>query len=583
MNLGHGSARLLQVFVGLGVAWLVGCSEVPEEEALSRGRPRGAVLVSIDTLRADHLGIYGYSRDTSPHLDALARESVVFDIAIAQAPSTLTSHLAMFTSLFPSQFFPTARGPVPPTGHGLSNEIPTFPEIFQEAGFRTAGHTEGGYASGMYGFRRGFEVWTDPHSTSSTDIERTVGRGLDFLRLMADRPDERFLLFLHTYSVHDPYEPPPPFRGMFTSGEPPTSDPASAATLLDVNADRRGSSDAEAKYFAARYDEGIRYADEVLGRLWSELKDLGLDEEIVLVVTADHGEEFLEHGRYLHTQLFPEHLRVPLLVRIPDATPGRVATAVRSIDIAPTLLDVMGLPPLPGASGRSLRPWLASDGSHSESAVAVSAEAPRPVCAETWDSGSRMKMLLADTGEDLIWSLQELPSIDPGGAWISRSAEFDLPFGAAGGRGALRLLAFHQPRTIRLYGSDGVLLKREIPTRWVELDLPEHAEGSRLRIEVDDCVSPSRLGESGDPRCLGVQMARPVLQRNAHFAGFPRQPLTKTRPDALIGRRLEQAFEDCSPPLLAEAKRVQTETADRQALCALGYLSEQECPGSSEP
>ena len=542
--------------------------------------------MSIDTLRADHLGAYGYHRDTSPHLDALASESVIFDVAIAQAPSTLTSHLAMFTSLFPSQFFPTAEGPVPSEGHGLSPEIATFPEIFRAAGFRTAGHTEGGYVSGVYGFQRGFEEWTDPTSTHSSDVERTVQMGLDFLTRVAAQPDERFLLFLHTYSVHDPYEPLEPYRGVFTD-QAPTADPASARTLLAINAGQRPTSAEEADYFAARYDEGIRYADAVLAQLWKGLEELGLGDDVAVVVTADHGEEFLEHGRYLHTQLYPEQLHVPLLMRVPGVTPRRVTTPVRTIDLAPTILDLMGLEPLPRASGRSLVPLLGGGPSDGGAPDAERANWPtEPICAETWYDGSLSTLLLAPDEDGALWTLRELPSIDPGGAWITGAAEFDLPFSQQAvpeGAPLLRLLAFHEPREIRVMAGAQVLLERTVPPEWIEVELPSSAVGLRLRLEVEGCVSPSQVSDSDDPRCLGVQMARPTLQRRRYLTGFPTSPLVPTRPSLDLGRQLEEGLRDCAPPLLANSIRLEPDDMDREGLCALGYLSEEECPAAGAP
>ena len=571
-------SALAWVLLTAAVCLLFGCAgDDPRQVSEPKPEPpRGVVLVSIDTLRADHLGAYGYHRDTSPYLDALAAESVVFEAAIAQAPSTLTSHLAMFTSLFPSQFFPTARGPVPAEGHGLSTEIPTFPEILHDAGFRTAGHTEGGYVSSVYGFERGFEEWTDPTSSRSTDIEQTVEKGLDFLTRMAARPDERFLLFLHTYSVHDPYEPPESYRGLFTR-EAPTDERASAQTLLAVNAGRRATSEEEAEYFAARYDEGIRYADSVLARLWNGLEELALGDEVAVVVTSDHGEEFLEHGRYLHTQLYPEQLHVPLFVRVPGVEPRRVAMPVRTIDLAPTLLDLLALEPLRRASGQSLVPFLTSD---QEAADEIAQ--PEPICSETWYAGSLTNLLLARADDGWLWTLRERPSIDPGGAWVSDALEFDHPFspGAAG----LRLLAYHEPRTIRVKTSGGeTLLERVVPPEWIDVELPRSAAGRRLRLEVDGCVSPSRTEGSDDIRCLGVQMAQPVLQRRTYLAGFPASPLVPKRPSPDAGPDLEDALGRCAPPLLAESTALDPGETDREGLCALGYLSEEQCAADRRP
>ncbi|KAB2958230.1 MAG: sulfatase-like hydrolase/transferase, partial [Thermoanaerobaculia bacterium] len=163
--------------------------------------PRGVVLISIDALRADALGVYGSARPTSPFLDGLARRATVFENAFCQIPSTLPSHLSMLTGLYPTQ-----HGVMPPSDV-LSTAIPTLPEMLRAAGVRTFGHSEGGYVQGGYGFARGFEEWSDTAYAADTDVERTFGRGLESLSRVAR--GERFFLFLHTYSVHDPFAPPP--------------------------------------------------------------------------------------------------------------------------------------------------------------------------------------------------------------------------------------------------------------------------------------------------------------------------------------------------------------------------------------
>ena len=174
------------------VVLLTGCT--PESGTTL---PRGAILISVDPLRADRLGLYGHPRPTSPFLDELARQAVVFDNAIVQVPGTLPSHMSIFTGLFPGE-----HGVRPPDD-SLSPAIPTLPEVFQSHGFRTAGFTEGGFVSGRFGFARGFEHFDDSAAKIPTDVEDTLARGIEFLSGL-DR-HERFFLLLHTYCVHDNY------------------------------------------------------------------------------------------------------------------------------------------------------------------------------------------------------------------------------------------------------------------------------------------------------------------------------------------------------------------------------------------
>ena len=165
-------------------------------------RARNVVLISLDTLRADHLGVYGHHRDTSPHIDALASESFVFERALASSPNTTPSQMSMMTSLYPNRHGYTGQG------GQLTADQPTLASLLREAGFHTAGFVDGGYMRAEFGFDRGFEVYDD----RTGGIARILERAIAWLE-EADR--EPFFLFLHCYDIHSPYRPPAPFRGMF--------------------------------------------------------------------------------------------------------------------------------------------------------------------------------------------------------------------------------------------------------------------------------------------------------------------------------------------------------------------------------
>ncbi len=330
---------------------LPGCGDGGPAPSAAPAPPptRGYLLISHDPLGAKHLGAYGSERPTSPFFDSLAGRGVLFENAFVQYPSTLVSHMSIFTGLYPQQ-----HGVFPPSFR-LSPEIPTLPERFAQAGFRTAGHTEGGFVGRGYGFARGFDEFTDPRFRDTTDIEKTFEKGLAFLRGLA--PEERFFLFLHTYSVHDPYLPPEPYASMFWPDEPPPG--PDRLPIRRVNAGLFGVDERLLEYYEALYDGGVRYADSVLESFFAELGELGLDSQTTVVITSDHGEEFRQHGRVGHTQVYPETLHVPLLVLHPELGTGRrVRELVQSIDVAPTLLELAGAPPLEAASGRSLVPLI---------------------------------------------------------------------------------------------------------------------------------------------------------------------------------------------------------------------------------
>ena len=308
---------------------------LPEVGWPDRLRPtRGYILLSVDTLRADHLSAYGYGRETSPFLHSLTdRPGVLFEQAWAPYPSTLPSHVTMLTG-----YGPTEHGVRPPSGV-LAPAIPTAAERFRDAGFRTAGFTEGGFVAGGFGFSRGFEQFDDEDYRDDRDVERTFGHGVRFLEGLEE--SERFFLFLHTYSVHDPYTPPAGHRAHFRDSADLPERLPDGPLLSAFNRGTAELSPGEVEDFEALYDGGIRYFDGVLAHFFADLTRLALLEDVTIVITSDHGEEFLEHGRVAHTQLYPETLTVPLLILHPDLPiGGRVRRLVELTSTTPTLWDL---------------------------------------------------------------------------------------------------------------------------------------------------------------------------------------------------------------------------------------------------
>lgn len=308
--------------------------------------PRGVVLLCLDTLRADHLGAYGYERPTSPAIDALAAESVVFERAIAQSASTLPSHRALFQSRLASAARPDA---------------PVLAEVLRAAGFRTAAFTGGGNVAAAFGFGRGFERYDE-------DREGLVSALAELESWLAERGGERFFVFLHTYDVHLPYDPPPPFDTMFG---PAYSGPIDGRNSRDVLRRQRGLDGAAARpakplsetdqeRIVGLYDGGIRYTDGLVGALRRILDRLGLADETLLVLYSDHGEEFADHGSWIHSHtLYDELVRVPLIWHQPGLAPARVAAQVRLMDVGPSLLAAVGVAPPDAFEGESLLPLLA--------------------------------------------------------------------------------------------------------------------------------------------------------------------------------------------------------------------------------
>ncbi len=353
-------------FVAAAVLLLAAACSRPPAAEIPPARPN-LLLISLDTLRADHLGCYGYHRDTSPRLDALAAESVRFAAAYAPAPWTLPSHAAMLTGMHPYDIgFDNQWRTLP-------QEIPVVAELLAEAGYRTAAFVDSqarGFVGAERGFGRGFERYQHaPHRQGGLrfDMAATVDAALDWLDSEGPDPERPFFLFLHTKSVHAlpndeaclddrclPYDKPEPYRFRYVSSEQaPFSwsspeDGSGQAYLWSQNAKiLRGELDPETypgerlAVLEALYDAGIHYVDVHLGRLFDELGERGLDEGTAIVVTSDHGEAFLEHSLFLHQEVYDTQLRIPLIVRLPgsSATAGRVAAPqVTLADIVPTLL-----------------------------------------------------------------------------------------------------------------------------------------------------------------------------------------------------------------------------------------------------
>ena len=306
---------------------------------------RGVVLVVLDTLRADRLGCYGYERrPTSPRLDRLAQAAVVFENAISHAPWTIASVTSILSG------FPDTRA----FDGGLARSLV---EDLTAAGIRTAAFTEGGYFTADFGFDRGFTEFHEEHYLHGGTIERTVGAALDWL---AEREEERFFLLVHSYEAHMPYE-----HATFTAG----MEPARFGALFSEEAHEAVSSGAleltpsELELLEALYDGGVEACDREVGRLLDGLADLGLDDEIVFVVTSDHGEELAEgrhprfagdHGHGLNEEL----VHVPLIVAHPRFSARRVAAQVRSMDVLPTVLELLGVSAPVDVEGRSLLPLL---------------------------------------------------------------------------------------------------------------------------------------------------------------------------------------------------------------------------------
>ena len=336
------------------------------------------LFILVDTLRADRLGSYGYERDTSPTLDYMASTGARFDRHLAQSSWTKCSMASLWTGLNP------ARTGVLRFDHALPSEALMPAEIFKEAGFRTAGIWRNGWVAPNFGFDQGFEVYgrparkpmpkgyrrENPHITLEGTDHDAVDNAIEFLRVHGE---ERWFLYMHLMDVHQ--------------------------YLYDENSALFGST------YSDVYDNSIRHTDDVLGRFLTHLAETAQLEKTLIVITSDHGEAFSERGHEGHAKnVYRETTEVPLILGFPFRVEGGLAMDIRTsnVDVWPTVLELLGLPPLEDTDGRSLVPDLlaAAQGkpvaesgpvafSHLDRTWGQQRNSPRPTVAAI-DSGYRL-------------------------------------------------------------------------------------------------------------------------------------------------------------------------------------------------
>ncbi len=372
----------------------------------AEGAPQGVIMIQADTLRPDHLGLYGHKRDTAPFLARFASEAAVFQNAYAQAGWTKVSTPSIMTSLYPSTHGVAA---IPDR---LPASATTLAEVYRTAGYATLSLSSvmftGQFTNLHQGFEELHELTSVPDSggpyTSKTAREY-VDRAIDWIER---HRDERFFIYLHVFDPHSPYEPRRPYATMYA--DPSRREDhirqreALRKTIKAPFLAGRGMATREemvaagvdpAAYIAYDkdlYDSSIRGMDAELARLMERLRTAGVDQNTAIVFLSDHGEEFHEHGRMWHGQsAYGEMVRVPLVVRWPGQVAARrIDEAVQLIDVMPTLLDLSKLAHPEGLQGQSLLPMLQPSANAGPGTVSA-ADTPsrrRPVIIEKRPEGS---------------------------------------------------------------------------------------------------------------------------------------------------------------------------------------------------
>jgi arylsulfatase A-like enzyme/thioredoxin-like negative regulator of GroEL len=291
------------------------------------------VLITIDTVRADHLGCYGYKQAHTPTLDALAREGVLFRTAVAQVPLTLPSHCSIMTGTYP-----TLHGVRDNLGYTLGDDPPTLATLLKQKGYVTAAFVGAEVLDPRRGLNQGFDTYSCPFRRKPgrnnplifnlPDVRRpaeeVVNDALSWMRSQPRGAIKPFFVWIHLYDPHLPYDPPEPFRSLLPS----------------------------------RYDGAIAYADNAVGKFLAYLREQSLYDPALIITASDHGESLGEHGELTHGYfIYDATLLVPLIIKPPAnaaIAPRRVDASVRTIDIAPTVLQLLGIPPAPRMQGSSL-------------------------------------------------------------------------------------------------------------------------------------------------------------------------------------------------------------------------------------
>ncbi|UCH33867.1 MAG: sulfatase [Armatimonadota bacterium] len=361
-------AGAIVALLAVALAFATGCGS-------RNRRPLNVLLITLDAQRADHLGCYGYHRETSPNIDALAARGVLFRQANANAPWTLPSFASILTSQFPMDHGATTPRRALPGSNWL------LPKIMQRHGYFTAAAIASGFVAPHYNIAQGFNRFvgdrfkdeTTAHFRCMDSPPWVTDFGLKFLKVHRDQP---FFLWLHYLKPHDPYLWQPKHRFL----DAPPTDLPEYLSLPWLTSHQDELTPKQMHEIVALYDGQTAYADSYIGQILGQLDRLGLRERTVVVLSSDHGEQFLQHGAFgHHRQIYQDELHVPLIIAAPTSVKGgrSVDEPVQLVDLMPTLLDLCGIrEQVSGARGQSLMPLLTGRSGYREQDIVASVSEP---------------------------------------------------------------------------------------------------------------------------------------------------------------------------------------------------------------
>lgn len=328
------------------------------------------IILSLDTLRADRLGLYGYKRGTSPSLDKLAEKSAVFENATSSTSWTLPAHVSLFTGLYPSSHKVTQK-----KGNIVSDKTKMLAEILKANKYRTFGFANGGYVAGHYGFKRGFEEYprSGPkgiknESKEIVEIHKAQGgAGVGLQRakekIEALNNKEPFFIFMHTYDIHCPYDPPEPYLSKYKTEGRKEIDSTKCIAHEDSNKVKKE----QMWTLSDRYDGNISWVDNTLGQFFDWFYTTEASKNTYIIIVSDHGEEFFEHKHLDHrNSLYKELVHIPMIIAGPGIKPSRLPNPFSLVDVMPTALDLLGIEPQKSLDGFSYAELLKTGKSSTE-------------------------------------------------------------------------------------------------------------------------------------------------------------------------------------------------------------------------
>lgn len=421
LAVGKGRTLLLAWMTVLALAFVQGMTaSMP-----ARTDKPNVVLLIIDTLRDDRMGCYGYERNTTPAMDAIGKEGVLFEQTYVQWASSLPSHASIMTSTYPH-----VHGAFP-NGKSLNPKFLTLAKILKEQGYANGAFVTNSLVGNQYNFQLGYDTFID---MAALDYKNTTSaawvHGLNLIRVVDQLTDNDFftelalswldahqngpfLLWMQWLYPHAPYRPPAGFLKKFESGYTGIAN-GSLAQIDLINKKKLQLSAADEQHYTNLYDAEVAFSDYQAGRILDRLRELNLMDNSLVIITADHGENLNEHGmEYGHYGVYDSSLRIPLIFYMPKRLPSgeRISQVVQSIDIAPTILDLLGIARPEQFQGRSLRALIEEDTDHAAGAQAQSVMFRDNVNFLSLRSGDWKVLLKVRDGEN-YYELYHIPS-DP--------------------------------------------------------------------------------------------------------------------------------------------------------------------------